>query len=72
FRGYHGKAALFTHIFNVSLDPPCVLLMDTGAHTIQEITCSACSAYLGWKIVRAHEWAEKWKEGGCILELELV
>lgn len=44
--------------------------MATGAHTMQEITCLTCSSYLGWKIVRAHEESERWKEGNCLLELE--
>lgn len=44
--------------------------MATGAHTMQEITCGTCSTYLGWKIVRAHESSETWKEGHSLLELE--
>lgn len=36
---------------------------------MQEISCSVCSQYLGWKIVRAHERSEKWKEGNSLLEL---
>lgn len=46
--------------------------MDTGAHTVQDVVCSVCSTTLGWKIVRAHEWPEKWKEGNIVLELELL
>jgi len=46
--------------------------MVTGAHTMQEITCSQCSTYVGWKIVRAHEHPERWKEGLCLLELECL
>ena len=44
--------------------------MATGAHTMQEITCGTCSEYLGWKIIRAHEKSESWKDGNCLLELE--
>ena len=44
--------------------------MATGAHTMQEITCGICCDYLGWKIVRAHEKSESWKDGNCLLELE--
>lgn len=44
--------------------------MTTGAHTMQEIFCGNCSVGLGWKIVRAHERTEKWKEGKWLLELE--
>lgn len=56
--------------YNVKLSRPGVQLMATGAHTMQEITCSSCSVYLGWKILRAHERSEKWKEGTSLLELE--
>ncbi|KAG6911148.1 hypothetical protein DXG01_003888 [Tephrocybe rancida] len=70
FKGFSGKASLFMEIYNVKLARPAVQLMATGAHTMQEITCSTCSSYLGWKIVRAHESSEKWKEGNCLLELE--
>lgn len=44
--------------------------MATGAHTMQEITCGTCCEYLGWKIIRAHEKSESWKDGNCLLELE--
>lgn len=72
FRGHSGKAVLLTEAINVSLDKPSVLLMDSGAHTIQEFTCAQCEAYLGWKVVRAHEQSEKWKEGKFIFELDAV
>ncbi|KAG6831747.1 hypothetical protein H0H92_007899 [Tricholoma furcatifolium] len=70
FKGFSGKASLFMETYNVKLSRPAVQLMATGAHTMQEISCSTCSAYLGWKILRAHESSEKWKEGNCLLELE--
>lgn len=44
--------------------------MATGAHTMQEISCGICCEYLGWKIIRAHEKSESWKDGTCLLELE--
>lgn len=44
--------------------------MKTGAHTMQELTCSSCSTYMGWKIVRAHDESESWKDGNFLLELE--
>jgi hypothetical protein len=37
---------------------------------MQEVMCAKCSAYLGWKIVKAHERTEKWKEGKWLMELE--
>jgi hypothetical protein len=42
----------------------------TGAHTMQELTCSSCSTYMGWKIVRAHDTSESWKDGNFLLEME--
>ena len=44
--------------------------MTTGAHTMQELTCSGCTTYVGWKIVRAHDKSESWKDGNFLLELE--
>ncbi|KAF9268890.1 hypothetical protein L218DRAFT_970140 [Marasmius fiardii PR-910] len=70
FRGFSGKASLFTEIHHVRLAAPRVRLMATGAHTMQEITCLHCSSYLGWKINRAHDRSEQWKEGHYLLELE--
>ncbi|KAF8161109.1 hypothetical protein B0H34DRAFT_746758 [Crassisporium funariophilum] len=70
FKGFSGKASLFTETYNVTLAKAGVQLMATGAHTMQEITCGTCSSYLGWKIVRAHEKSESWKDGHCLLELE--
>lgn len=51
---------------------PSILLMDSGAHTVEEFACLKCSTLLGWRIVRAHEWPEKWKEGYSVLELSLL
>ncbi|KAJ3803032.1 hypothetical protein GGU11DRAFT_695456 [Lentinula aff. detonsa] len=70
FRGFSGKASLFTEIRNVVVSVPRVRLMATGAHTMQELTCTKCSAYLGWKITKAFEQSERWKEGHYLMELE--
>ncbi|TFK22556.1 hypothetical protein FA15DRAFT_695619 [Coprinopsis marcescibilis] len=70
FRGFSGKASLFTETYNVKLAKPGVQLMATGAHTMSEITCGSCHIYLGWKILKAHEASERWKEGYFLLELE--
>ncbi|KZT23947.1 yippee-domain-containing protein [Neolentinus lepideus HHB14362 ss-1] len=71
FTGFCGKAALFASISStgIILAPPTARLMYTGAHTIQELACRRCRGYLGWKILRAHEWSEKWKDGRFLLEL---
>ncbi|RXW24965.1 hypothetical protein EST38_g849 [Candolleomyces aberdarensis] len=56
--------------YNVKVGKPSVQLMTTGAHTLSEIQCGSCFTYVGWKIVRAHEEPERWKEGKFLLELE--
>ncbi|RPD55616.1 hypothetical protein L227DRAFT_579585 [Lentinus tigrinus ALCF2SS1-6] len=63
---------MFTETRNIALDPPSILLMDSGTYTIQEFICKTCEAYLGWKFVRAHDGPERWKEGHFILELDFV
>ncbi|KAF9447496.1 yippee-like protein, partial [Macrolepiota fuliginosa MF-IS2] len=70
FRGFSGKASLFVEVYNVTASVARVQLMTTGAHTMQEIFCTSCSVSLGWKIVKAHERSERWKEGKWLLELE--
>ncbi|KAF5326545.1 hypothetical protein D9611_000234 [Ephemerocybe angulata] len=70
FRGFSGKASLFTETYNVHIAKPGIQLMATGAHTMSEINCGSCHTYLGWKIVRAYEESERWKEGKFLLELE--
>lgn len=72
FRGFSGKAVLLNRVSAVTFDKPTILLMNTGAHTVQDFACKVCSTVLGWRIVKAHEWPEKWKEGNCILELNAV
>jgi len=57
---------------NVRYDRPSIQLMTSGAYTIQEVICLVCTSYLGWKMIRAHERSERWKEGKHILELEFV
>ena len=42
--------------------------MRTGIHTVCDIYCVYCQAYLGWKYERAYEVSEKYKEGKFILE----
>lgn len=58
--------------YNVHLAKSNVQLMTTGAHTMQEMSCAGCQSYIGWKIVRAHEKSESWKDGQFLLELEML
>ncbi|KAI5123791.1 hypothetical protein M0805_009086 [Coniferiporia weirii] len=66
------KAGLFDDVANVALGRRQVWLMRTGAHTVREITCLGCNAYVGFQIVRAHEPSERWKNGAYILERQFL
>ncbi|KAH8115271.1 hypothetical protein DFH11DRAFT_1488552, partial [Phellopilus nigrolimitatus] len=57
---------------NVSLGRRQVWLMHTGAHTVRELACLGCKAYVGFQIVHAHEHAERWKDGAYILERQFL
>lgn len=46
--------------------------MTTGVYTVQDISCSICSTYVGWTYVRAEEEKEMFKEGKYILEMEAI
>lgn len=69
---YHLLFLTVAHSRNVTLSAPRVRLMATGAHTMQELACSKCSTYLGWKITKASEESERWKEGHFLMELETL
>ncbi|KAF7288665.1 Yippee domain-containing protein [Mycena chlorophos] len=69
FKGFSGRASLFTETYNLVQSPPKVQLMQTGAHLLSELNCPGCSRYLGYKIVRAFESTEKWKESHFLLEI---
>lgn len=57
---------------NVSMGPRQVWLMRTGAHTVRELKCLGCRAYVGFQIDHAHEPTEKWKDGAYILERQFL
>ncbi|KAF7321295.1 Yippee domain-containing protein [Mycena kentingensis (nom. inval.)] len=69
FKGFSGRASLFTATYNVSQLAPKVQLMATGAHLLAELNCNTCSQYLGYKIVRAFDKSEEWKQDRFLLEL---
>lgn len=46
--------------------------MRSGAHTVREMKCISCDAYVGFKIVHAHEPPEQWKNGAYILERQFL
>ncbi|CAK5281575.1 unnamed protein product [Mycena citricolor] len=73
-RAYHSRnlPAESSHApprYNVTLLSPKTQLMQTGAHLLSEVQCGSCSAYLGYKIIRAVEETERWKESSYLLEL---
>lgn len=46
--------------------------MTTGRHVVRDISCRQCKEIVGWKYDKAHEAAEKYKEGKFILEEALL
>lgn len=80
-----GRAFLFNSVVNVHLGEADDRHMRTGKHTVRDVSCARCNAYLGWKYVctttypriltqkdRAFVSAEKYKEGKFILEHRLL
>jgi hypothetical protein len=46
--------------------------MRSGGFMVQELECQDCATVLGWKVIKAFERSEKWKENGFLLELDLL
>ncbi|KAH7350801.1 yippee zinc-binding/DNA-binding /Mis18, centromere assembly-domain-containing protein [Rhexocercosporidium sp. MPI-PUGE-AT-0058] len=44
----------------------------TGQHVVADVSCTICSAVLGWKYLDAKEMAQKYKIGKYILEMKKV
>jgi len=72
FKGFFGKASLFSQVDHITLALPVVQLFVTGAHVCQTACCASCASQLGWKIVGAYQPSEQWKEGTYLLELETL
>ncbi|SCZ92102.1 BZ3500_MvSof-1268-A1-R1_Chr5-3g08338 [Microbotryum saponariae] len=49
FNGQHGRAYLFTTVYNINAGPPEDRPMTTGLHTVRDISCAKCGDVLGWK-----------------------
>eukprot|EP00041_Stephanoeca_diplocostata_P006979 m.96459 g.96459 ORF g.96459 m.96459 type:complete len:120 (-) comp16658_c0_seq1:171-530(-) len=68
FTGRFGKAYLFNIAVNIDTGPEQVRMLLSGEHTIADVHCVSCHAYLGWKYLRAAEQENEYKIGKCILE----
>jgi len=68
FHSRNGRAYLFHTVVNVSCGPSEDRRMVTGLHTVCDIYCRTCMAYVGWKYDFAYEKSQKYKEGKFILE----
>ena len=44
----------------------------TGQHVVADVSCTICSAVLGWKYLDAKETGQKYKIGKYILEMKRV
>ncbi|KAA1478321.1 hypothetical protein DENSPDRAFT_845475 [Dentipellis sp. KUC8613] len=74
--GLEGRAVLVRHIApgaaTRSAPTSQILLSGAPGDTVRVLYCRACTAYVGWEIVRAQARAERWKEGRGVLELARV
>ncbi|ELR25490.1 Protein yippeelike 1, putative [Acanthamoeba castellanii str. Neff] len=68
FQSRSGKAYLFDKVVNVTSGPKEDRILITGLHTVADVFCSDCQAYVGWKYEEAFEESQKYKEGKFILE----
>ncbi|KAJ6260574.1 hypothetical protein Dda_4800 [Drechslerella dactyloides] len=70
FTGRHGRAYLVTNIIpsNIAHGKPISRSLQTGAHTVADISCRVCGGNLGWKYIHAEERSQRYKVGKYILE----
>ncbi|KAK6360567.1 hypothetical protein TWF730_006706 [Orbilia blumenaviensis] len=70
FTGRHGRAYLVTSLIpgNIIHGKPTSRSLQTGAHTVSDISCKVCGSILGWKYIHAEERGQKYKVGKYILE----
>eukprot|EP00055_Hartaetosiga_balthica_P018566 m.134775 g.134775 ORF g.134775 m.134775 type:complete len:118 (+) comp9730_c0_seq1:51-404(+) len=70
FQGRLGRAYLFNEVVNVMCGPAEEKMLMTGLHSIRDVHCAHCRAYLGWKYDMAYQSEQKYKIGKVILEKE--
>ncbi|EPS37826.1 hypothetical protein H072_8366 [Dactylellina haptotyla CBS 200.50] len=70
FTGRHGRAYLATSVVpsNIIHGKPTSRALQTGAHTVSDISCKICGSTLGWKYIHAEERSQRYKIGKYILE----
>eukprot|EP00037_Helgoeca_nana_P014400 m.134457 g.134457 ORF g.134457 m.134457 type:complete len:120 (-) comp22531_c0_seq1:339-698(-) len=68
FQGRFGKAYLFKKTVNLELGPEKIRVLLTGEHTIADVHCVKCHAYVGWKYVHAEDQENEYKIGKTIIE----
>ncbi|KAK6359775.1 hypothetical protein TWF696_000913 [Orbilia brochopaga] len=70
FTGRHGRAYLVTNLItaNIMHGKPTSRNLQTGAHTVADVSCRVCCGDLGWKYIHAEERSQRYKVGKYILE----
>ncbi|KAJ2716941.1 hypothetical protein H4R19_000340 [Coemansia spiralis] len=68
FQGRRGPAYLVEDVVNERLGSSEDRLLMTGLHTVCDLYCRRCNALVGWKYLRAHDKAQRYKEGRYVLE----
>ncbi|KEY72809.1 hypothetical protein S7711_04400 [Stachybotrys chartarum IBT 7711] len=72
FRAVHGKGFLFHNAFNVDLGKTYERQMTTGWHSIRDVYCNRCNAYVGWQYEKAEHETQSYKVGKFLMEAELL
>ncbi|EWC46529.1 hypothetical protein DRE_04252 [Drechslerella stenobrocha 248] len=70
FTGRHGRAYLVSTLIpaNIVHGKPTSRSLQTGAHTVADISCRGCGSNLGWKYIHAEERSQRYKVGKYIVE----
>ncbi|KAG8985710.1 hypothetical protein FRB94_005449 [Tulasnella sp. JGI-2019a] len=72
FSGREGRAYLLHSTVNIKLGKKEDRTLLTGIHTVADIQCVGCGSLIGWTYLKAHEQAQRYKEGKFIVEKERI
>ncbi|CED83528.1 Predicted Yippee-type zinc-binding protein [Phaffia rhodozyma] len=59
FSGREGPAFLVASAINITLADPEDRTLQTGRHTVRDISCKTCGTVVGWRYDRAEDASQK-------------
>lgn len=68
FTGRHGRAYLYRNTINTAQGESEEHMLDTGMHTVADLSCAACGSVVGWHYLAAVDPVQAYKVGSSILE----